>query len=102
MLALDPDAFATAEAGSKFLLTMLVARPGYLRVLCDPNDLTVAQSATLLRRAKALDHRVEWKLVRLLAEENHDSGCSSPFVSHCLEVLAQLSGNASTLPALRD
>lgn len=110
MYAEDPDGFVKAAVqvlreqeegdGSRFLLSMLVPRPDYIEILCDPEVFSPAQSAALLRRVKAWDPRAEWKLARLLA--GYDTRAPASVAAHCLEVLIHLSADATLLPALRE
>ncbi len=90
------------HAGTRFLLATLSMRPDFLRILCDPNRFAAPQSAALVRQAKAVDPRIEVKLAQMIATLGDHSDTATAFAAHCLEVLSELSGDAASLPALRE
>lgn len=107
-----PEAFVKAAScvlkdwddspGARFVLATLSTRFDFLQILCDPKVFSAGQSATLVRQAKSLDPRIEWKLANLLTGLSSGSGSATSFAAHCMDVLSELSADAAALPALRE
>src|ERR1700690_1096017 len=91
----------TENAGSRYLLSVLLARPDALERLCDPALFSPAQSAALVRQAKTLDPLVELNLARLAAGLSYRTERDADLGTRALEVLGQSPDPAATMPALR-
>jgi len=89
------------NAGSRYLLSVLLARPETLERLCDPALFSAAQSAALVRQAKTLDPLVEVNLARLAAGLAYRTERDADLGTRALEVLGQSQDPAATMPALR-
>ena len=90
------------HAGRRFLLATLSMRPDFLRILCDQNYFSAHETAALIRQVKAIDPRIEMRLAQMIATLGDHSDTATAFAAHCLEVLSELSGDAASLPALRE
>lgn len=107
----DPQAFHAAavevlraapeDLGSRFVLTLLLAQPQGVEVICDPALFSSDESVALIKRAKALDPQIEVKVANLLLDGRVNSENHSRLATRVMEVIDRAASPERTLPALR-
>ena len=107
----NPSAFLAASIavlretpfspGAKFLLAQMLAQPGGMDLLCDPEVFSSIESVALVHEAKSLDSQFEVKLAKLLLSGPIDSEKQANFATRVLDVLDRGADQGTLLPALR-
>jgi hypothetical protein len=110
MYLLDPAGFPLVAAevlrsgpelpGARFVMSILTARPGWLRSVCDPENHTLDESLEWVRRAHQLDPLTELKLAEMLALSGLSTDAEARFAARVFGIL-KASPASAALPALR-
>jgi len=89
------------EAGTKFLLALLLAQPNGHELICDPDLFTPEQSLALVNQAKTLDSQVEVKLAKILSSGPLNTERLANLATRIMDILDRSADPMTVLPALR-
>lgn len=107
----DPGGFSSAaveilraspeEAGTKFLLALLLTQPDGATLICDPESFTTEESLALVHQAKTLDAQIEVKLAKMLSAGPVQTEQQANQATRIMDILDRSADPMTILPALR-